>query len=113
MAISGGKGKTTYYMSYSNITDNGILPGNSDRYRRNAVSLKGSYEGKWLTSSASLNYINRNVSTASSGQGYSVFNNLIQIPRDFSIVDMKDYKNKFIVRTTGILRMVSLTLISI
>lgn len=82
-------------MSYSNITDNGILPGNSDRYRRNAVSLKGSYEGKWLTSSASLNYINRNVSTASSGQGYSVFNNLIQIPRDFSIVDMKDYKNKF------------------
>lgn len=50
---------------------------------------------KWLTSSASLNYINRNVSTASSGQGYSVFNNLIQIPRDFSIVDMKDYKNKF------------------
>ncbi|MBV4054890.1 SusC/RagA family TonB-linked outer membrane protein, partial [Bacteroides eggerthii] len=95
LAISGGKGKTTYYMSYSNITDNGILPGNSDRYRRNAVSLKGSYEGKWLTSSASLNYINRNVSTASSGQGYSVFNNLIQIPRDFSIVDMKDYKNKF------------------
>ena len=48
LAISGGKGKTTYYMSYSNITDNGILPGNSDRYRRNAVSLKGSYEGKWL-----------------------------------------------------------------
>ena len=40
LAISGGKGKTTYYMSYSNITDNGILPGNSDRYanlRRNSL----------------------------------------------------------------------------
>ncbi|MEG1684518.1 MAG: SusC/RagA family TonB-linked outer membrane protein [Bacteroides sp.] len=95
LAISGGKGKATYYMSYSNVVDNGILPGNSDRYRRNAISLKGSYEGKWLTSSANINYINRNTSTASSGQGYSVFNNLIQIPRDFSIVDMKDYTNKF------------------
>ena len=95
LAISGGRGKTTYYMSYSNITDDGILPGGSDSYRRNAVSLKGSYEGKWLTSSASINYINRLTSTSSSGQGYSVFNNLIQVPRDYSIVDMKDYKNKF------------------
>ena len=85
----------TYFMSYSNITDDGVLPTSADSYRRNSVSLKGSYKGQWVNSSAGLTYINRSTSTASSGQGYSVFNNLIQIPRDFSIVDMKDYKNKF------------------
>jgi len=95
LAISGGQNKVTYYLSYSNVYSDGVIPTAADTYKRNSVALKGSYTDKWLTTSANVNYIRKSVNTPSSGQGYSVFNNLIQIPRDFSIVDMEDYHNKF------------------
>ncbi|MDR3226376.1 MAG: SusC/RagA family TonB-linked outer membrane protein, partial [Prevotellaceae bacterium] len=94
-AIHGGTENATYYASYSNVYEDGVLPTDKDVYQRNAFSLKGSVKGKIFTSSASVNYSNKYVSQAGSGQGYTVYNNLMQIPRDFSIVDMKDYNNKF------------------
>jgi len=95
IAISGGKDKATFYTSYSNIYDDGILPTNVDHYKRNAFTMKGSVKGGVITTSAQFNYINKKVSASQGGQGYSVYNNLLQIPRDFSIVDFKDYKSTF------------------
>ncbi len=95
IAISGGKENATFYTSYSNIYDDGILPTNVDHYKRNAFTMKGSLKNDFITTSAQLNYINKKVSAAQGGQGYSVYNNLLQIPRDFSIVDFSDYKSTF------------------
>ncbi|MDP4197230.1 MAG: SusC/RagA family TonB-linked outer membrane protein, partial [Bacteroidota bacterium] len=99
LSISGGTDKATYYLSYNNINDNGIIPGNKDEYKRNAFTLKGSTKGKNLTSTASVNYINKKGRAITTGQGGSdgatMWENLLQIPRDISIVDMKDYNNKF------------------
>ena len=95
IAISGGKDNSNFYVSYSNIYDDGILPTAVDHYKRNAFTMKGSVKNSFLTTSAQFNYINKKVSASQGGQGYSVYNNLLQIPRDFSIVDMKDYNNRF------------------
>ncbi len=95
ISFSGGTQKTTFYASYSNITDDGIVPTDVDSYSRNAFSFNGKTEGKWMTVSSSVTYNQKEVSAVGGGQGYSVFNNIMQIPRDFSIVDMADYKNQF------------------
>lgn len=95
VAVSGGSEKTTYYMSVSNTYQDGILPANNDTYKRNTASFRGQTTGDILSSTYSVNYINKKVSQAQSGQGLSVYNNLMQIPRDVSIVDMKNYHNKF------------------
>jgi TonB-linked SusC/RagA family outer membrane protein len=95
ISLSGGNEKTTFYVSYSNIHDDGILPTAKDNYTRNSVMVKGSTEGKLLKITGSVTFINKNVSAIGGGQGNTVYNDLMQIPRDFSIVDMKDYHNKF------------------
>lgn len=99
IAISGGTDKATYYLSYNNTNDNGIIPGNRDEYKRNAFTLKGSTKGERLTSTAFVNYINKKGRAVTTGQGgadgATMWENLLQIPRDLSIVDMKDYNNKF------------------
>jgi len=95
VSISGGRENSTFYVSYSNIYDDGIIPTDVDNYKRNAFTLKGSVKNSFLKTSAQFNYINKKVWAPQGGQGYSVYNNLLQIPRDFSIVDFKDYHNKF------------------
>ena len=95
VAVSGGTENTTYYLSYSNDKDDGIFPTDADSYNRHTFSLKGSTKGKRLTSSASLNYIKKKASFVYTGQDNSVYNDLMQMPRDMSIVDMKDYHYKF------------------
>ncbi len=99
LAISGGNEKSTFYLSYGNVGSNGIIPGKSDTYDRNTFSLRGSTVAKAFKASASLNYVNKNSSFVTTGQGTSsgstVFQELIQMPRDIRITELKDYKNKF------------------
>ena len=95
ITLSGGREKASYYLGYSNIYDNGILPTDKDYYKRNSINLRGEFKGDIVSSSAAISYINKKVSAAQGGQGLSVYNNLMQIPRDISIVDHKDYHGQF------------------
>lgn len=100
IAISGGKDNATFYLSYGNVRDDGIVPTDADSYDRNSLLLKGSYIGKKLSATASINYIKKKQKFITQGQGASdggatLYQDIMQIPRDISIVDLKDYKNKF------------------
>jgi TonB-linked SusC/RagA family outer membrane protein len=95
ISISGGTDKTTYYVSYSNLHDDGIVPTDVDTYSKNSFNFNGTHKSKYLTVSSAVTYNQKEVSAVGGGQGYSVFNNIMQIPRDFSIVDMADYKSPF------------------
>ena len=100
IAISGGKDNSTFYLSYANDNENGIIPANVDQFIRNTVSLRGTLTGSRLKVSASANYVRKNSSAIATGQGNpqdgnTLYNNLLQIPRDFSIVDLQNYNNKF------------------
>jgi TonB-linked SusC/RagA family outer membrane protein len=95
IGLSGGNETATYYVSYSNLSDDGIVPTDVDSYSRNTFNFNGSYKGKYMAVSSNITYNQKKVTAVGGGQGYSVFNNIMQIPRDFSIVDMADYKNPF------------------
>ncbi|MEJ7646261.1 MAG: SusC/RagA family TonB-linked outer membrane protein [Chryseolinea sp.] len=98
ISLSGGTDKASYYLSYGNTSEDGIIPTNADSYKRNSFSLRGSTTGKKITTSASLNFVHKDakvVTTGQGGDGTTVFQEIIQVPRDISIVDSKDINYKF------------------
>lgn len=98
VSIRGGGENTTFYFSYGNVKSDGVLPGKNDVYNRHTVSLRTSTSYNNFSVSSSFNYINKNARTTSTDDndaGSSTFENIIQIPRDFHIVDFRDYNNKF------------------
>jgi len=99
LTISGGTDKATYFLSYNNVTADGIVPTDADSYKRNAISFKGSTNFGKFKATTSMNYVRKNAKAVATGAGSStgatLFQEIIQIPRDISVVDMSDYKNKF------------------
>ena len=58
VALNGisGDQKMTYYLSYSFASDNGILPGDKDTYKRHTLAYRGSYQATdWFKLSANMN----------------------------------------------------------
>ena len=99
ISLRGGNENANFYFSYGNIHSNGILPEDVDVYNRNTVAVRGSLKSGSFSTSASLNYINKNGTTANTATqdpaGSSTFDNIIQIARNIKITDLKDYNNKF------------------
>ena len=95
-SVSNGNDKATFFLSYGNVNADGIMPGNSDSYKRNTISLRGSSKfGEKVNVSGSMNYIRKDSRFVPTGQEQSVMDAIWQTPRDISIVDQKDYMNKF------------------
>jgi TonB-linked SusC/RagA family outer membrane protein len=100
LTLSGGTDASTYLISYNNIFSNGILPGNVDEYKRNNFSLRGTTTYKNFSADASLNYVSKNGNYVATGQGptgigTTFYENVLQIPGDIPIKDLRDYKNKY------------------
>ncbi|WP_282036835.1 SusC/RagA family TonB-linked outer membrane protein [Saccharicrinis aurantiacus] len=99
LSVSGGSENTTFFLSYNNVRQDGIIPTDADSYNRNALSFSGSTKYKKFKASANMNYVRKEAQSVATGQGSStgatLFQEILQIPRDISIVDMKDYNNKF------------------
>lgn len=86
----------TYYISYGFTGTNGVIPTDYDSYRRNTISFRGSYQPeKWIKVTSSLNFANYRTKAVASYQGTSVIDGLLEMPRDISIVDLKDISNPF------------------
>ncbi len=96
VSISNGNDKTTYYASYGYVSNNGIMPGPADSYRRHTFNLTGSTKfGEKFKIDVAMNYIRKDDRYVLTGQEQSVMDGLWQTPRDISIVDQSDYNNKF------------------
>jgi TonB-linked SusC/RagA family outer membrane protein len=101
IGISGGTDKTTYRFSYSYAGADGILPSDADSYKRHTFGFNGKTEIGKFSIGSSINFVNKTASVITTGQGddagagSTVFQDIIQIPRDMSIVDFRDYNNKF------------------
>jgi TonB-linked SusC/RagA family outer membrane protein len=88
--------KLTYYASFAHSDDDGIIPTESDSYKRNSLAFRSSYEGaSWLKISSSVNVANSQNDVVGSFQGTSVIDGLYEMARDVSIVDMQDLNNPF------------------
>lgn len=97
MSVSGGNELTTYYFSYSNTYSDGIFPTNSDSYKKNFLSMRGSRAiTKWMKITSTINYINKTSSFVSTGQGeQSVYNQIMQTPRDISLLELSDINSEW------------------
>lgn len=99
IALSGGNSNTTFYFSYGNLISDGPLPTNSDYLGRNTLALRTNSKFGKFTINTSFNYINKKANAPYTGQGASdgasLFEDILQIPVDIPIHDLRDYKNKF------------------
>ena len=96
VSFSNATADDTYYVSLSQIHDDGIIPTNSDSYTKYTFSANGSHKVKDLTISTALNYAYQKNSFVTTGQGgASMYNAMMQTPRDISIAEMKDLSNPF------------------
>ncbi|SEK63975.1 TonB-linked outer membrane protein, SusC/RagA family [Chitinophaga rupis] len=97
IALSGAGEKTTYYLSLNSLNANGVMPGNSDKYNKYGVRFNGSAQlNNKFTTSVSVNYTKINSNMIQGGQGPgSVYDNVIQTPRDIPLDKMSDLNNPY------------------
>jgi TonB-linked SusC/RagA family outer membrane protein len=95
VAVSGGSESSTVRLSYSNLNQDGINPTNADSFERNTIGINAQSKVGILRIAGNLNYVNTLGSGVATGQGITVYNNLMQIPTDLNISGFKDYNNKF------------------
>ncbi len=88
--------RTEFYLSYSYTADDGIMPSDADKYTRNTISSRMTYTAtNWLKISANMNFSTTKTDIVGSYQGTSVIDGLYEMPRDVTIVDMKDTSSPF------------------
>lgn len=98
ISISSGNSEGSFYLSYNNVSSDGIVPRDKDSFNKNSFKLGASRKmGKALEMTASFNYINKVINALPTGQGQggsaNLFDDILQHPTDISLVDMDGYKN--------------------
>ncbi len=84
-----------YFVSFSQISEDGMLPTDADTYDKYTFSFRGSHNIGKLKLSTAVNYANQKSNFAQTGQGLSMINSLYQTPRDISIIGLKDLNDPF------------------
>ena len=99
ISLSGGSDVTMFYLSYGNVTSNGIVPTKADYLARNTFSFKTNSNFNKFSVNTYVNYISQKLNVPNTGQatssGGGVFQSLLEMPVDIPITDLKNYKNKF------------------
>ena len=97
LSFSGGGEKTTFFLGLNSLNSNSVFPGNKDVYNRYNVRFNGTAEfSNKFTAGVSFNYSRINSNQVAGGQGgSSVYNNVLQTPRDIPLTDLKDLSNKY------------------
>ena len=102
VTLSGGSDKDSYFLSLANVSDDGIMPYDRDTYNRTTLGFNGNFHlSDKVSAKTSLNYVNKKNKFVPTGQGgQSVWNNVLQQPRDIPILELSDYKGKFFNKDT-------------
>ncbi|HEV8283694.1 MAG TPA: SusC/RagA family TonB-linked outer membrane protein [Chitinophagaceae bacterium] len=99
ISLSGGGENTNFYFSYSNVNSDGVVPTSTDFLNRNTLALRTNSKFNKFSINTSFNFSKRKVNAPYTGQsgsdGGSTFEEILQIPTDIPITDLRDYKNKF------------------
>lgn len=92
LSLSQNNDRNSYYLSANQLIQKGIMPGTE--YKRTSLRFTGTAEiSSKLSSSATINYIRGVGDLSVQGQGASPYDQVLQTPRDISLLDLKDYKN--------------------
>jgi TonB-linked SusC/RagA family outer membrane protein len=95
LALSGGNRQTKYHVSVSQNFLDGPIPTDDDSYNRYTIATNASHETRKVILSSSFNFSVEKNKVSPTGQDNSVYRSLNEIATDLSIIDFKDYDNKF------------------
>ncbi|WP_339712037.1 SusC/RagA family TonB-linked outer membrane protein [uncultured Kriegella sp.] len=97
--VSGGGANSDYSLGFTNTDSDGVIPTDADKYDRKAFSLNAGIKNEKIAVRASANYIERDQNVVNTGQGDAAgqgntfMQEILQVPRDISLVDLYDYEN--------------------
>ncbi|MFD1769537.1 SusC/RagA family TonB-linked outer membrane protein [Sphingobacterium suaedae] len=97
LSFSGGSEKSTFYLGLNALNSNGVYPGKKDNFNKYGVRFNGNTEfSNKFSAGISVSYSRINSNNVGGGQGGgSVYNNLLQTPRDIDVVGLKDLSNPY------------------
>ncbi|WP_149275135.1 SusC/RagA family TonB-linked outer membrane protein [Pareuzebyella sediminis] len=97
--LSGGGEITNYSLIFTDTNSDGVIPTETDAFNRKVFNLTAGIKGKRFRARTVANYITRDQNIVNTGQsdnageGENLVQEIIQIPRDISILDLRDYEN--------------------
>ncbi|HQX44196.1 MAG TPA: SusC/RagA family TonB-linked outer membrane protein [Saprospiraceae bacterium] len=101
VGISGSNGNSHFRLGYTYLNNDGVVPLDGDKLVRNSLSFNGGTSFGKLTVNTGVIFSVKDLDAVATGQGDDagagkvIWQEIIQVPRDHSIVDYADYKNKF------------------
>lgn len=97
LSLSGAGEKTTYYLSLNTLNSDGVMPGDYDKYNKYGVRFNGTAQlSNKFTTAVNVNYNKIFSRVIQGGQGNaSVFDNVLQTPRDIPLDKMGDLNNPY------------------
>jgi TonB-linked SusC/RagA family outer membrane protein len=95
--FSGGTDKSTFFMALNTLNSNGVYPGSQDIYNKYGVRFNGKTDfSDKFSAGISFNYNNIKSRQIAGGQGdNSVFDAVLQTPRDIPLPQLKDLNNPY------------------
>ncbi|TRX01090.1 SusC/RagA family TonB-linked outer membrane protein [Flavobacterium gawalongense] len=97
--LSGGGENSNFSLNFSDVNSDGIIPSGADSYNRQTLGINSGITSEKLSAKISFNYIKKDQNAVNTGQGAdagegnTLTQEMLQIPRDVSVVDLEDYKN--------------------
>lgn len=96
VSFDGATDKSDFYVSLSNINNNGVYPTNADSYNKYTFTANGSYTvNNKLTFSSNVSYSYQKTKFVSTGQRLNPIFALYNVPRDISITAQEDLDDPF------------------
>jgi TonB-linked SusC/RagA family outer membrane protein len=95
--VSGGGTNSNFSLNFSDVNSNGIIPTDADSYKRRTFGLNAGITSDKLSVKTSINYVKKDQNAVNTGQGSDagegnvLTQDLLQFPRDISVVDQKNY----------------------
>ncbi len=97
--LSGGNDFSDFSLGFTNMDSDGVIPTTADAFVKRSFTFSGGIKNEKTTIRTNINFTNRDQNAVNTGQGddagegNTLMQELLQIPRDVSIVDFADYKN--------------------
>ena len=97
--FSGGGELSNFAFGFTNTDGNGIIPTNADTFKRKVFNASGGLNTSKFRLNIVGNYIDKDQNIVNTGQGDNagegevLIQEIIQAPRDISLVDLRDYTN--------------------
>ncbi|CAM3972756.1 SusC/RagA family TonB-linked outer membrane protein [Flavobacterium antarcticum] len=97
--ISGGGEFSDFSLGFTNMDSDGVIPTNSDAFVKRSFTFNGGIKNERTSIRTNINFTNRDQNAVNTGQGddagegSTLMQDLLQIPRDVSVVDFADYQN--------------------